>query len=110
MTDIDPTRYPCPNCGELDDHAVGCYLDSSSLEEAFATFGIEVSPNAVPALVEAGLDVWSFGYGDDPEAFTTIGLDDLWAWQPREMAGDVVRSWAPFRVDPAALKAAARRV
>jgi hypothetical protein len=61
----------------------------------FATFGEEVDPAQVPALVRAGNMVWSFGYGDDPEAFTTISDEDLDIWDSPK----VVASWAPFRLD-----------
>lgn len=74
---------------------------------AFATFGDEVKREDVPALVRAGRDVWSFGYGDDEDEFTTITEEDLWAWEGiphvnTEPAPDVVASWAPFRVSPLA--------
>jgi len=81
-------------------------------EEAFITFGELVDPTDVPALVRAGRDVWSFGYGGDTlqaDEFTTISDTDLWAFEglghdeaPDEPYGydAVVASWGPFRVAP----------
>jgi len=90
----------------------GLPVDPTDAERRFATFGPEVGSSSVPALVRAGVRVWSFGYGDDPEEFTTIEEDDLWAFEggtlpallnlPEETFEpdpDVVASWAPFRVD-----------
>ena len=73
----------------------------SAEERFFATFGPEVDAWDVPALVRACREVWSFGYGDDEEFFTTIGEDDLWAFEPESEGGDmgVVDSWGPFRLD-----------
>ena len=90
----------------------GLPVDPTDEERRFATFGPEVGSSSVPALVRAGVRVWSFGYGDDPEEFTTIDAGDLWAFEggtlpallnlPEETVEpdpDVVASWAPFRVD-----------
>jgi hypothetical protein len=60
-------------------------------------FGIEVDITFVPALVRAGFDVWSYGYGqmdnDDPGTFTVITEDDLDAWDD---ADDLPADWGPF--------------
>lgn len=77
----------------------GLPVDPTDEERRFATFGPEVGSSSVPALVRAGVRVWSFGYGDDPEEFTTLDPDDLWAFDGDDPDADVVRSWAPFRVD-----------
>ena len=74
-------------------------VDPTDAERRFATFGPEVGSSSVPALVRAGVRVWSFGYGDDPEEFTTLDPDDLWAFDGDDPDADVVDSWAPFRVD-----------
>jgi hypothetical protein len=57
-----------------------------------------VTADEVPALVRSGVDVWSLGYGWDQGdleegEYTTIGVDDLWAF---DEAPDVVDSWGPF--------------
>ena len=49
------------------------------------------------ALVRGGAVVWSFGYGDDADEFTTITEDDLWAFEGPDADPGVVASWAPFR-------------
>ena len=77
----------------------GLPVDPTDAERRFATFGPEVGSSSVPALVRAGVRVWSFGYGDDPEEFTTIDAGDLWAFDGDDPDADVVDSWAPFRVD-----------
>lgn len=61
----------------------------------FASFGPEVPAEDVPALVSAGHRVWSFGYGDDPEEFTTIDQSDL----DNDMDDDDLAEWSPFRLD-----------
>jgi hypothetical protein len=70
-------------------------------QAAFASFGNEVPAEHVPALVrQYGPDaVWTFGYGDEPDFFTTIGDDDLWAFEGEDADPEVVKSWAPFRLD-----------
>lgn len=68
-------------------------------EARFATFGPEVAPEDVPALVALGSDVWAFGYGDDDD-FTVLDRDDV------ERAGDAATLaawWGPFRVSLATL-------
>jgi hypothetical protein len=85
------------------------YNDEAAYKR-FATFGPEVDPADVPALVRAGVVVWSFGYGDDPDDFMTIEPSDLWAWEGiDEVDPDpyTVESWAPFRRDIATGLAAA---
>lgn len=64
--------------------------------DRFATFGPEVPAKDVPALVRAGHRVWSFGYGDDPEEFTTIDPTDL-EWFTG--VGAEYDDWAPYRLD-----------
>jgi len=70
--------------------------------EGFASFGREVPASDVPALVRAGREVWTFGYGrdDDDEGFTTLQLEDLWAFDGPEADPAIVADWAPFRVEP----------
>lgn len=64
--------------------------------ERFASFGPLVPTEDVPELLRAGHMVWSFGYGDDPEEFTTVDMDDLDnGWDPEEAE----RDWSPFRLD-----------
>ena len=78
----------------------------SELDEAFASFGHEVDANDVPELVLSGVEVWSYGYGDDPEEFTTIDTNDLWRWGPADNVGnfnaetvaEIAADWGPFRV------------
>ena len=111
MADSDSTRY-CDEChavlnddGSCDDHGVvdqrPLPADPTDAERRFATFGPEVGSSSVPALVRAGVMVWSFGYGDDDD-FTTIDESDLWAFEGETADADVVASWAPFRVDATA--------
>jgi hypothetical protein len=67
----------------------------------------EVDPSEVPALVLSGVEVWSAGYGEDDDGYTTIAESDLWAWRvsaapgarasDRRMAAATIASWAPFR-------------
>jgi len=61
--------------------------------ERFAGFGPQVPPEDVPGLVREGARIWSFGYGDDPEEFTTIDADDIGEWE------EDFRDWEPFRID-----------
>ena len=63
-----------------------------------------VTADEVPALVRAGREVWSFGYGWDsgdlePGEYTTIEEDDLHWWEDVTVeAIAVVDSWGPFAV------------
>lgn len=65
-----------------------------------------VSAEEVPALVRAGKDVWSFGYGWDqgelePGEYTTIDEGDLdWFDMNTPEGRNVVDSWGPFAVEP----------
>jgi len=82
-----------------------------AVRQAFSSFGELIESALVPALVRAGREVWSFGYGAElaVDEFTVINEDDLWAFEgSREGAAGwvepdpaVVASWAPFRVAPA---------
>ena len=67
----------------------------------FATFGREVAAAEVPALVNAGVEVWAFNYGDpyaededgnetDERAFTTLDPDDV-------TRDSFLPEWGPFR-------------
>jgi hypothetical protein len=79
--------------------------------QAFSSFGELVVAAVVPALVRAGREVWSFGYGAElaVDEFTVINEDDLWAFEGAlegaagrvDPDSAVVASWAPFRVAPA---------
>lgn len=62
--------------------------------ERFESFGHLLHDHEVPQFVRHGEEVWSFGYGDDPKAFTTIEESDLEGWDD-EMAS----MWGPFRVN-----------
>lgn len=64
--------------------------------------GAEAQHTDVPALVRKGAEVWSFGYGDgwmDPDGYTTLTTDDLWAFEGSEADASQVAEWAPFLVD-----------
>lgn len=65
--------------------------------EAFATFGPRACARDVPALVRAGYSVWSFGYGDEVDMYTTIDTDDLWRFEDDLHEADA--DWGPFRLD-----------
>ena len=75
-------------------------VTTEELETNFATFGDEVEAEDVPALVEAGRVVWSWGYGDDELDFTSIEESDLWLFY--EDIEDARQAWGPFRVEPEA--------
>lgn len=63
------------------------------LANRFETLGELVDPADVPALVLAGVEVWSYGYdSDDPEMFTTLDETDVSDWGP-----DAIEAWGPFR-------------
>ncbi len=66
-------------------------------EARFATIGPLVETADVPGLVRAGVEVWSFGYGEDNDdpGFTTIEQSDLWAWD--EGHEWMAEEWGPFR-------------
>lgn len=106
------TALPSPEAPEDRPHAHWYCLHDPSFGKTtaedrealdrFATFGPEVDSADVPALVRAGREVWSFGYGvDGDEDFTVLYEEDLWAFEGEDADDAVVRSWAPFRVaDP----------
>src|SRR5574337_1267343 len=72
-------------------------FDAERETEDFAGFGPRVCARDVPALVMAGYSVWSFGYGDEVEVYTTIDPDDLWRF--REALEEADADWGPFRLD-----------
>jgi len=105
----------CPSALAQDAKDIGVDPEEEARMEAarqaFSSFGELIEAAVVPALVRAGREVWSFGYGAGlaVDEFTVINDDDLWAFEgAREGAAgwvdpdpDVVASWAPFRVAPA---------
>ena len=72
-------------------------FDPATETAAFATFGPRVEARYVPALVRAGYRVWSFGYGDEIDVYTTIDTDDLWRFE--QALGEADADWGPFRLD-----------
>lgn len=72
-------------------------FDAAVETAAFATFGPRVEATYVPALVRAGYRVWSFGYGDEADMYTTIDTDDLWRFVGALDEADA--DWGPFRLD-----------
>jgi len=85
----------CPQLLAAEERAVSAAV--------FARFGELVQPGEVPALVRAGREVWSFGYGSDdlePDEYTTLNEDDLVWFDGSPIGRAVVKSWAPFRVSP----------
>lgn len=64
----------------------------------FETLGDEfVEPIVTRYLIEAGFEVWSFGYGDDPAEFTTVDKADLDTFDSDIEGADDL--WGPFRFD-----------
>ena len=82
-----------------------------TVAEAFARFseGLtmipdDVAPDLVPALMTAGIEVWSFGYGDDTSEFTTLDTeapdeDEMEDWSD----GTNMEVWGPFGIDERSL-------
>ena len=67
-------------------------------EAAFSRLGSRSLKAAdVPAFVRAGCTVWSYGYGDDLDGFTTIEESDLWLFDEDLAAAEA--TWGPFRLD-----------
>lgn len=65
----------------------------------FAKLGeAEVDADMALALIKAGYEVWSFGYGDDPAEFTVVDEDDVEVFE--DDVEDAAHSWGPFRFDP----------
>jgi len=74
--------------------------DLAANDQNFISMGELVDPIKVPDLVLAGRQVWSYGYDANDTAFTTIEVDDLWAWQGDPMGQLAISWWGPFRVSP----------
>ena len=77
-----------------------------TVAQAFARFsrGLDMIPDdianeLVPSLMKAGIEVWSFGYGDDPGSFTTLtpeepDEDEYTDWSE----GTNTQIWGPFGI------------
>lgn len=57
---------------------------------------MKVPASTVPGFVEAGLTVWSYGYGDTEGEYTSVDTGDMWAFVGPDADAGVVASWAPF--------------
>lgn len=88
--DDDSTKTPANGYGDP--------VTTEELEARFESLGDLVHASEVIALVQAGRQVWSWGYGDDETSFTTIEHDDLWLFD--ENIEDATIAWGPFRVEP----------
>jgi hypothetical protein len=110
LRDIEYAEHVTDHSAESDPTCPFCYSTydpptDGELANRFESLGSLVDAADVPALVRAGIEVWSYGYdADDPEMFTTLDKSDLWAFEPSpedsfdvEIGAETVASWAPFR-------------